>query len=542
MSRWGSTLRDRRVVAVMSLLLALAATVIATRLITASDPQPEPERDPGPGPTSSAVPSARPLPDDDVVALPLGVDLQAVIDDHPPGTQYLIGKGVHREQILIPDSGDVIQGAPGSVLSGARDISADVVIWQREDRWWFVDGQTQEGSPFGTIDDDGNPLHARPEQLFVGNDRWQPVASRDLLDTDTWYFDYEADRIWLGRDPATLGRIETSVASAAISNEDADDVTIIGVTVERYANRSSFGAIDGLNALGWQIRDCVARDNHGAGVSVGPGGLVEGCTMHDNGQLGLKVVGVGRRGADEGRSIAVTIRRNDIHDNGTLDFDASWEAGGLKIAECRQGVLFEQNWVHDNAGPGAWFDVYNYRATIRENLIEDNTVRGIFYELSYGPTRITENIVRRNGDPSSTAPWQAGIFVSSSRDVEVSDNIVYDNVGGGVVGRTAGDRDPLIRNLVVQGNQIALSSGFNGIEANRGAPSETFDGLGNTFIGNDYWGSADADFAWDGSLQLSWDRWQALGNDIEGSLRMGPDRLDDTTSDIPRRRYGATPR
>lgn len=384
---------------------------------------------------------------------------------------------------------------------------------------WVLDGQTQESTPFGTIVDGGNGLHAQPEELFVNGRRWEPVASAAELEGGRWLFDRSANRIWLARDPASLGLIETSVSSAAISNEHADDVTVIGVTVEKYANRSSFGAIDGLNALGWQIRDCTARDNHGAGVSVGPGGLVEGCDVHHNGQLGLKVVGISRRGADEGRAAAVAVRHNRVHHNRTLDFDHAWEAGGLKIAECRQGVLFADNWVHDNVGPGVWFDVYNHQATVRDNLVEDNSIRGIFYELSYGPTRIVGNVVRGNGDPTEDTPWQAGIFVSSSRDVAVIGNTVYDNGGGGIVARTAGDRDPLLRNLVVRGNHVAFTAGFVGVVADRHAPDETFTSFGNEFERNTYWTSTSGRFAWGGSERLSWAQWRAAGNDRRGTLR-----------------------
>jgi parallel beta-helix repeat protein len=504
-------------------------------------PTPQPERDPGPGPTTSSRPSARLLPSDGVVVdLPRGADLQAIVDEHPAGTRYQIAAGVHREQQIVPKRGDVFAGAPGAVLSGARDISAGAVDWERDGRWWVLDDQTQEGDEHGQIDDDGNARHARPEELFVDDERFEHVAGPDQLGPGRWFLDYPNDRILIGENPNGLGLIETSVTPAAIAGEGIDDVTVSGITVEKYANRSSFGAIDGLNASGWQIRDCTARNNHGAGVSVGPGGLIEGCDVHGNGQIGMKVVGVFRRGPREGESAPVTVRRNNIHDNRTLDYSYSWEAGALKIAECRQGVLFEDNWVHDNDGPGPWFDVYNYGATIRGNLVERNTVRGIFYELSYGPTTITDNVVRHNGDSDSDVPFASGIFVSSSRDVTVEGNIVYDNAGGGISARSAGDRDPLVRNLVVRGNQIAFSSGVNGIIADRGAPPDTFDGFGNRFESNRYWtGSTANGFAWDGSLQLSWQQWQASGNDANGTIAQSPDHLDDTTSTISTLRFGA---
>jgi parallel beta-helix repeat protein len=167
-------------------------------------------------------------------------------------------------------------------------------------------------------------------------------------------------------------------------------------------------------------------------------------------------------------------------------------------------------------------------------------VRGIFYELSYGPTTIADNIVRHNGDPELEIPWASGIFVSSSRDVTVEGNVVYDNAGGGISARTAGDRDPLVRNLVVRDNDVAFEAGFNGIAADRGAPDDTFDGFGNRFQGNRYWTSVSSGgFAWDGSTDMSWRRWQAGGNDSNGAIDDGTNTFDDTTSSIPSLRFGA---
>ncbi|MBD0323095.1 MAG: right-handed parallel beta-helix repeat-containing protein [Aldersonia sp.] len=523
--------------------LGVVATVfLVLGILRLNDPpSPKPDRDPGPGPTTSAMPSARPLPDNaDVVELPLGADLQAIVDEHPPGTHYRIAAGLHREQELLPKPGDVFVGEPGAVLSGARDISAEAVDWQQEGRWWVLEGQTQEGEDHGEIAEGGNMRDARPEELFVDGERFEHVASVNELAAGRWFFDYAADRIWIGEDPSTLGLIETSAAAAAIAGENVDDVTVSDITVEKYANRSSFGAINGLHSFGWQVRNCTARDNHGAGVSVGPGGLIEGCEIHGNGQLGLKVVGVIRRGADQGVSAPVSVRRNSIHHNRMLDYDNSWEAGALKIAECHQGVLFEENWVHDNDGPAVWFDVYNRAATIRGNLIERNRAHGIFYELSYGPTTIADNVVRHNGEPDADFPWASGIFVSNSRDVTVEGNVVYGNARGGISARSAGHRDPLVRNLVVRDNDIAFDGGFNGITLDRGAPGETFNTFGNRFEDNRYWtSSGSGGFAWAGSTSLPWSQGQSHGNDIDGALEEGPHDLDATTPLVTDLHFGA---
>jgi hypothetical protein len=238
--------------------------------------------------------------------------------------------------------------------------------------------------------------------------------------------------------------------------------------------------------------------------------------MHHNGQLGVKGVGTFRWGPREGQSLPVTVRYNEIAHNGVLDYKWSWEAGATKFAEHASGILFEQNWVHHNDGPGPWFDVYNHDAVIRSNLVEHNAEKGIFYEISYGAV-IYDNVVRYNGVGKSPVINAAGIYVSSSTDVEVFHNLVYGNPSG-VVARSAGDRNPRVSNLHVHHNDVEITEGRNGMNIDQGETTAAYFDRGNRFEANTYRldSLTERRFFWGDDSAKTTSQWIGYGQDVDG--------------------------
>ncbi len=47
-----------------------------------------------------------------------GQPIQATVDQHPPGTTFVLGRGVHTGQTVLLRGGDVLRGQPGAVLDG----------------------------------------------------------------------------------------------------------------------------------------------------------------------------------------------------------------------------------------------------------------------------------------------------------------------------------------------------------------------------------------------------------------------------------------
>ena len=84
-------------------------------------------------------------------------------------------------------------------------------------------------------------------------------------------------------------------------------------------------------------------------------------------------------------------------------------------------VTFRDNFVHHNLWDGIWYDGDNVGSLIEGNRVEDHPGSGIFYEIS-GRGVIRNNIVRRSGEH--------GVFISTSKDVEIYKNWLEDNFRG----------------------------------------------------------------------------------------------------------------
>ncbi len=510
----------RRISTIVAVIVALALLIGLAVALGGPDP------DDGPGTTQTPLPGVTPstprgTPTSDVpatVRLEVGDDFQAAVDANAPGSTFIIASGLHREQKVIPRDRDTFIGEPGAIMSGARDVTdAD---WKLEEGFWVIDGQTQQFDVVGQ-QNGGRARDWYPEELFVDGERVLHVSAFKNLRPGTWFFERGKDRIWIGDDPATLGLIETSAQDFAFEGEYVADVTIANLVVERYANRTSRGAINGHNTTRWTIRFCETRYNHGGGIGMGPGMVVEHCDTHHNGQIGVVGQAAYRQGPSEGESIPYTMRTTNIHDNRELTIPWAFEGGGTKFTNCFTGMLFEQNWVHDNNGPGQWVDVDCIGAVIRGNLVENNTVFGIFYEISFGPALIENNIVRANGSPSEDAPG-AGIFVSNSPDTTVRDNWVVDQDHAILAidrdrGASAVGGPRVVQNLLVE-NNVLESRTSTGILVPDGVHVEAFDVTSNRFVANRYVTvPGPPRFAWE-DRELSFADWQALGQDVDAVL------------------------
>jgi parallel beta-helix repeat protein len=101
--------RWRRAAIALVTLVALAATgsVVIWQLVV-DDPESTPAR--APEPTAAPQPGEVPITPSD--------DPQAIVDEHPSGTTYVIRAGVHRRYSVRPKTGDTFVAEPGAVLDG----------------------------------------------------------------------------------------------------------------------------------------------------------------------------------------------------------------------------------------------------------------------------------------------------------------------------------------------------------------------------------------------------------------------------------------
>ena len=412
--------------------------------------------------------------------------LSTLVSSAKPGTAFVLGTGVHRFESVVPKDGDSFYGQPGAVLSGARVLS-----FTKDGTRWVATGQTQQGRAAGECRSD-SPACQLPEDLFIDNVMLTRVTSLDRLTTGTWFFDHAAGRVMLADDP-TGKTVETSVTPTAFTG-GARNVSIRGLTIEKYATPGQVGTINGDSGIGWVVEGNEIRFNHGTGVILSDNGRIADNYIHHNGQQG-----VGGHGAN------LLVEHNEIALNNTAGFDEFWSAGGGKFAFA-VGLTLRANFVHDNAGYGLWADIDCKDVTFEGNWLQANSQAGILYEISKSGM-IHDNRSIGNG--------AQGIYVNSSSNVTIAANWVESNGDGVWVlqeNRGSGTYGPRETTDLDVHDNVIKNSGRTGLVQHVGDDSY-FTSRNNRFQGNTYIGS--------GSLQwtdqsLSPDAWRSYGLDTDG--------------------------
>jgi len=448
-------------------------------------------------------PSAAPAGPCDGVPVRPGEDARAVLAAHPAGTRYCFQPGVHRlAGPLLPESGDVLAGRPGAVLSGARELDG----WSRSGRGWSAAASPPRAPPAGECASGGGCRD--PDDVFRDDRPLRRVASRGAVRAGTFWVDARAGRVHVGDDPAGH-RLEQAAVPAAITGE-AGGVTVRGLVIEKFAAPAQRGALDAAGA-GWRVLDNEVRLNHGIGVHAGDGARVLGNSVHHNGQMGLGGSGDG-----------VLVQANEIAFNNYAGFDPGWEAGGTKWT-FTSGLVVRGNSAHHNGGPGLWTDIDNAGTRYEGNLVAANATAGILEEISCSAV-LRGNVVVGNGFRSRyRTGWLggAGIVVSSSSRVEVAGNTVADNANG--IGLIASDRGSgdrcgpfVLEGVRVHDNEVVMATGRTGLVHNTGGDS-WFRTRGNRFERNRYRLDRPGArrFAW-AAGDLTSAQWTAAGQDHGG--------------------------
>jgi hypothetical protein len=468
------------------------------------------------------------------VAISPGTSIQSVIDKHSAGTTYVLQAGTHREQQITPKTGDTFQGEMSgstrlTILSGARVLSS----WTPSGGRWYATGQTQQGTTGEPRDClKTHPQCIYPEDLWFDNVLKFREASLAATGVGEWYFDYAADRIYVGDDP-TGHVVETSVKEGVFLPSSADNVTIKDMIVEKYAG-SSNGVHAAVNigysvrgAEGWLATNLEVRYNHYAGIGNDLKTTATNNYVHHNCNSGFFGAGPG-----------VLIADNEIAYNGIAPgyigsaafsnpcgFSPYWGSGGSKWVYTT-GLIVRGNYSHHNYGAGLWTDINNVDVLYENNIVEDNFRSGIFHEISYSAV-IRNNVLRRNGVDTTFGdyPTNACIEVLSSPGVEIFGNTCVDNSNGIAVWddtRNTGAHGSLaVVNTYVHDNRVfqqGSQPGFNGLvntvdDSPTGAPFQP--GAKNRWENNLYCltGGRDPYFRWRGA-DLTLSQWKAQGLDV----------------------------
>ncbi len=434
-----------------------------------------------------------------------GDNLQSKANTAGSGATLTLQPGVYRLQTVAPLSGQTFAGQPGSVLSGARLLTD----WIQSGSTWYVTGQTQELTHSVGVCESGTACQY-PEDVYQDDVPLKRVLSLASVVSGAFYFDYAADRIYVGSDP-TGHRVEAAAVGWAFTGS-ASNVTIRGLVVEKYANPAQDGAIGkGGAGSGWTIRDNEIRYNHGGGVRGGNGMVVAHNKIHHNAQIG--VIGGGFARVDS----------NEIAFNNTGRFRSDWEAGGTKMLWTTNMVV-RGNWSHDNHGVGLWTDTDNTGTVFDGNTVERNDWMGIHHEVSYSG-RIINNVIRDNGLANPNSAEGGGIMVTCSggTGLEISGNTLSGNKNSIMLlqaDRGSGNQGAYVtRNVSVHDNTVTLA-GSQRIGAHRyGGDTGLWSSNNNHFERNTYFlsNAASAPFVWSQGL-IGESQWRAAGNDDTGAF------------------------
>ena len=403
-------------------------------------------------------------------------DLQSRIQAGARGTTFCLALGIYRlRQPLVPKAGMTIRGVSGTILNGAQVLNS----FEQRGSYFVASGQPQQGRLRGRCDLPDQACR-HPEAVFVDDEEFVQVMSLDALTSGEFYLDYSSDELYMVDDP--LGhQIEATLAPAAIKGA-SHDVTVRGLTVERFNNPAGAGAIH-LYGSGAEIVDNEIRQNGGIGVCLGgEGPMLIGNHIHHNGQMGVC-----------GNGDDMLIADNEIDHNNTQGHRYGWEAGGSKWTNT-VNLVVRNNYSHDNRGIGLWTDRNNRHTIYEGNRVERNRAIGIYHEVSYDAV-IRSNEISDNGWGTRWWADGSGIKVSSSPDVEIHHNSISYNRNGVALIQYDRSATPSVHgphitednyvhdNLISAGPQAA---GIAGIAISSGSPQLCAEGSDNRFQRNTY--------------------------------------------------------
>lgn len=313
-----------------------------------------------------------------------------------------------------------------------------------------------------------------------------------------------------------------------------DDVTIRGFDAYGFVPTSQTSVIQPYQGNSeasygdrWDVRFNDVHDN--ANIGIRPAGndpIFRANHTYANGVMGFG-------GANHFR---LDLGYNEINDHHPPN--PGFEGGALKF------VLFDDvhvhhNYVHDNEGPGIWFDIAGLRGRVEDNYCVGGWgYPDIFLEISFGPFYVRRNYC---GPGITTTFNNAPIFVAGTEDVEIYDNLIDGAYQGITLQQHERQEEPIgaprglsrsgycvLSNVHVHDNVLrfgALSSAGDRLQTGAfrvdGAYDDDYPAFfsaarGLVFEGNAYEG--DARWIWNDSANRSWAYWQGAGMDLTGSL------------------------
>lgn len=410
-------------------------------------------------------------PGQDIVAIINAAPQNAVIDVQA-GT-YFVGSAIN------PKAGQTINGTGLVTLTGARDLTS----WTASNGLWYVGGQTQQGKRTASSDwsvcSTAYPRCNYPEDVFINREPLRHMQALNLVKPGCkcYFFDYDADRIYIADNPAGR-RVQTSVTPQAITS-GAANVTIRNITVEMFSSPTQDAALQ-ANGNGWHLDKVTAQLNHGAGVLLRGSSSMRNSDVSHNGGIGAKVVGL-----NNGQAVDTVIDNTVCNFNNYAGVDQYFEAGCAKLVRTTRAQVTNCT-VIGNHAKGVWFDIDNSESYVSGCDFDGNESNALYFEIG-GSAVATGNRFVNNGIGGDGGYFSA-INITNASGVTVSDNyIVVGPAGNGISVRGDGSRPTYSTNGNSAINNTIVSETGRGrlmnIEAVNGGRFPT----NTTIAGNTYY-------------------------------------------------------
>lgn len=471
----------------------------------------------------------------DVLVLPSdsNATAQAAIDAASSTAIIGFDRGIHFERKITPKLGQTLRGHPGggTIFDGSRLVTG----WSGSNPW-VASHTIADRGVFTDASRSADLGTQYPEELFyetVGsNTGWTRKARTGTPSTSTpaagkWTISYSAGTLRVAEDPTTtIVRISVTDRAIVSPGTGAGGLTIEDITFQKYATETRICPWADGNVpdhRDWTIRRVASLDNHGAAASIMPGDTLRNCRLGYAGQIGFNAATTVAAYTNGWELIDCELLRNM-----RAPYDWGWEGGGSKFQSTPNNsvakpVVVRNCWVHHNQGPAIWADVNETvtgASTIESNLIEDNEITAVFWEISAGTTTIRWNRMLRNGAGSvannggpAISDENGTMDISNSRGVTVQSNTI-DAGRTGILVRDD-DRSPFLDGCSVQDNSVKSAAGHT-VKFRPGAGSTRIATCGAD--NNRYW--TGQGFSYNNQFGQTFAQWQAdrTGPGLTGAL------------------------
>jgi hypothetical protein len=313
------------------------------------------------------------------------------------GDAIIMRGGIYRTGNLIFNQGITIQPYRDEkpVMNGTlvADSWAQVndSLWVTNWEYLFPAGPESWWSRRGN--ERFTPMHRfNNDAVFIDGQFLQSAGNTDEVDKETYYVDYDANKIYIGANPE--GRfVEITAFRKALyrtlktvhgKEPDKKGPVIRGITFTQYPDTMVHIGGAGL-----------AIDQHGSDIV---GTVFENCTFSNCFRIGMfalsdslvmrncNVFNTNTEGVYVVASNDIILERN-IFENNNIEKWTGFYPSSVKIFNQSHRAIVRENLVvnHPNSN-GVWWDVGNDDGYFINNRVQDLNQSGLFFEISDGLT------------------------------------------------------------------------------------------------------------------------------------------------------------